>query len=216
MTAVKLPQFANFIIMPEPTQQRSRQALKRLLAAGEQLLAQNQFEQAGVALIAQQAESSVGTFYRLLGDKDTLLQLLLQNFFQNSITTIQTLTDLKPWSRLPLEHFVQSLVQTLADLYQGRRGVLRALILKASQDIEFRNNVHQLNEFIAKAVVNILAEHLKEMHHPKPTKAMQVIVHVLLGALNQHTVTGNLGYLTDDEVKEELARVVIAYLDIYS
>ncbi|MFC6978716.1 TetR/AcrR family transcriptional regulator [Microbulbifer taiwanensis] len=68
--------------MPEPNQARSRQALERLLAAGEKLLADNQFEEASVAEIARLAESSVGTFYRLLGDKDTLSLLLLQRFMQ--------------------------------------------------------------------------------------------------------------------------------------
>ena len=73
--------FPQMIVPPEPMQERSRQAFERLLQVGEQLLAENRFDEIGVADLAKLAETSVGTFYRLLKDKDTLSRLLLQRFF---------------------------------------------------------------------------------------------------------------------------------------
>ena len=179
--------FTQLTALPEPTQRRSQQALQRLLDAGEQLLASNAFEEASVTQIAELADSSVGTFYRVLGDKDTLSLLLLQRFFQSTVGLV----------------------------YQGRRGVLRALILRASRDAVFRDKVHQLNEYIAVRIVAVFQHHQREVHHPQPRKAMQAAVHIVLGALNQHTITGNLGHLSSNEVAEELSRILLAYLDIH-
>lgn len=210
-----IPDFITFIRPPEPTQQRSREALDRLLLAGEKLLAENAFEEASVAQIAKLADSSVGTFYRVLGDKDTLSQLLLQRFFHDSVNALKQLTETTTWTDQPLQNFVYHLVTTLVNLYRGRRGVLRALILRASRDITFRDLVHQLNEYIAMSVVAVLSSHHQEVHHRAPHKAMQVAVHILLGALNQHTVTGNLGHLNDDELVQELSHIIVRYLDIH-
>jgi AcrR family transcriptional regulator len=210
------PEFTRFIFLPEPAQQRSRDALNRLLDAGEQLLAQNAFEEASVAQIAELAKSSVGTFYRILGDKDTLSKLLLQRFFLSAVSTINVLTDAEQWTTQPLQRFIQALTEQVAALYQGRRGVLRALILRASRDADFRDRVHQLNEHIAASVVRVLQAHKQEVHHPSPLKAMQAAVHILLGALNQHTVTGNLGHLSQAELVQELSRILVLYLDIHS
>lgn len=213
---LELPDFTTFISVAEPSQARSRQALDRFLAAGEQLLADNKFEEASVLQIATLAESSVGTFYRVLGDKDVLSLLLLQRFFQSKVASIISLTDVNRWQDKPLQEFVGALIESLVNIYQGRRGVLRALILRASRDVSFRDRVHQMNEFITSQVADVLQGHKAELNHPDPDKAIPASVHILLGALNQYTVTGNLGHLQRDELVTELSRIIIAYLDIRS
>lgn len=215
MIPATLLSFTQLTTLPEPTQRRSQQALQRLLDAGEQLLASNAFEEASVMQIAELASSSVGTFYRVLGDKDTLSLLLLQRFFQSTVGLVEQLTEPEQWADKPLADFVQSLTVKLVEVYQGRRGVLRALILRASRDAVFRDKVHQLNEYIAVRIVAVFQHHQREVHHPQPRKAMQAAVHIVLGALNQHTITGNLGHLSSNEVAEELSRILLAYLDIH-
>ena len=89
--------FPHMVNPPEPTQARSKQAFERLLQVGEQLLAENRFDEIGVADLAKLAETSVGTFYRLLNDKDTLSRLLLQRFFSDMVTQVEALTELHQW-----------------------------------------------------------------------------------------------------------------------
>lgn len=216
MTPLSQPDFTRLTTLPEPTQLRSQQALQRLLDAGEELLAANAFEEASVTQIAALARSSVGTFYRVLGDKDTLSLLLLQRFFHSATEVIQQLTAPGLWDEKPLADFVNTLIARLVKVYQGRRGVLRALILRSSKDSAFRDRVHQLNEYIARSIVAVFESHRSEVHHPQPAKAMQAAVHIVLGALNQHTITGNLGHLSQEEVVQELSRILLAYLDIYA
>ncbi len=204
--------FPRMIEQPEPGQARSRQALERLLLAGEKLLAENRFDEIGVAELARLAQTSVGTFYRLLGDKDTLSRLLLQRFFSDLVERIETLTELRQWDDRSLEDFIRATVAMFVSINRGREGVLRALITRSSRDAQFRERVHQINHLIAQRTVAVLASKSAAIHHPDPAQAMMVIPPVLLGILNQHTLTGSLSFLSDDALENELVRIALAYL----
>jgi len=204
--------FPQMIVPPEPTQARSKQAFERLLQVGEQLLAENRFDEIGVADLAKLAETSVGTFYRLLGDKDTLSRLLLQRFFSDMVEQVETLTELHQWEGRSLEDFIRAMVAMFVGVNGGRRGVLRALITRSSQDAQFRDRVHQINHLISQRTVAVLASKSASIRHPDPTQAMMVIPPVLLGILNQHTLTGSLSFLSASSLQEELVRVALNYL----
>ncbi|WP_116368790.1 TetR family transcriptional regulator [Parahaliea mediterranea] len=206
--------FKPLVSVPMPAQARSQQALERFLAAGEGLLAANRFEEAGVAEIAREAKSSVGTFYRLLEDKERLLLLLLQRFLMNVEQIVDEKFDPDAWAGDSLEAVAEGLVGFFVQLYRGRRGVLRALILRASRDTLVRDRIHVTNDFVSRKTAAVLQRHLSEIHHPRPEKAARFISHIVLGALNQHTVTGSLGNTSQRELVEELSRVFLSYLSL--
>ncbi len=206
--------FQPLVSVPMPSQARSQQALERFLAAGEGLLAENRFELAGIAEIAREANSSVGTFYRLLEDKDRLLLLLLQRFLMNVEQTVEESFKPEAWADQSLEEVARGLVGFFVPIYRSRRGVLRALILKASRDSTVRDRVHVTNDFVSRKTAAVLKMHSHEINHPKPEKAMRLVSHMILGALNQHTVTGGLGSISQREITEELCRLFHAYLSL--
>lgn len=207
--------FKPLVNVPTPNQARSQQALERFLAAGESLLAINRFEDAGIAEISREAKSSVGTFYRLLEDKETLSLLLLQRFILNTENEIKEKFDPSAWEDKTIQEFSQHFASIFVSVYKGRRGVLRALILRASRDTTFRDRVHVMNDFIANRTAAVLKRHLTEINHPKPNKAIITVVHLILGALNQHTITGSLGGLSQKELTDELSRVFTHYLGAF-
>ena len=204
--------FPPMIEQPEPAQARSRQALERLLLVGEQLLAENRFDEIGVAELARLGQTSVGTFYRLLGDKDRLSRMLLQRFFTDMVEQLQALTELRQWDGRSLEEFVRAMVAMFVSVNAGRQGVLRALITRSSQDAQFRDRVHQINHLISQRTVAVLASKSAAIRHPNPTQAMMVIPPVLLGILNQHTLTGSLSFLSAAALEDELVRIALNYL----
>jgi AcrR family transcriptional regulator len=212
MPAKSSPVFPLMVEVPEPGQARSRDALERLLRAGEMLMAENRFDEIGVADLAKLAHTSVGTFYRVLGDKDTLSRVLLQRFFAEMVESIEAVTEMKQWKARPLEEFIRALVSMFVSVYRGREGVLRALITRSSRDAQFRDRVHQLNHLIAQRTLAVLATKAKSMKHPNPGQAMLVVMPVILGILNQHTLTGSLAFLPDPQLEDELVRVALAYL----
>lgn len=204
--------FPPMIAPPEPAQARSREALSRLLLAGEKMFAENRFDEIGVADLARLAQTSVGTFYRLLGDKDTLSGLLLQRFFSDLVEQVEALTELHQWEQRSLEDFVRATVSMFVSINRGRQGVLRALITRSSQDALFRERVHQMNNLIAQRTVAVLASKSQAIAHPNPAQAMMVVPPVLLGILNQHTLTGSLSFLSPAALEDELVRIAMRYL----
>ena len=207
--------FHDLVDVPEPKQARSREALDRFLAAGERLLADNRYEEAGVADIAREADSSVGTFYRLLTDKETLSLLLMQRFFTEVEMVTRDSLNSEQWQGKSVSDVAEGFVDVFTDLYQGRRGSLRAMILRASKDAQFRDQVHQLNALISKQMANALRQHKAQMKHPKPELAIKTIAHMIIGILNQHTITGSLGSLSQKHLRTELIRLINQYLGVH-
>ncbi len=206
--------FNDLVSVPEPNQARSREALDRFLAAGEALLAENQYEEAGVADIAKKAESSVGTFYRLLTDKETLSLLLLQRFFTQIEALVEDTLDTEQWQGQGITDIADAFVKMFVDAYHGHAGTLRALILRASKDADFRNQVHNLNTLISARLSKLLKQRRQEITHPKPDQAIKSVTHMVLGILNQHTITGTLGGLSQRALVDELKRVFLTYLGV--
>lgn len=204
--------FPQMIEQPIPAQARSREALERLLLAGEKLFAENRFDEIGVADLARLAQTSVGTFYRLLGDKDTLSRLLLQRFFSDLVEQVEALTELRQWNGRTLEEFIRAMVVMFVSINRGRQGVLRALITRSSRDAQFRERVHQINHLISQRTIAVLASKSAAITHPNPSRAMMVLPPVLLGILNQHTLTGSLAFLPAAALEDELVRIALRYL----
>ena len=206
--------FKTLVNVAEPRQTRSREALERFLVAGERLLADNCYEEAGVAKIARAARSSVGTFYRLLADKETLSLLLLQRFFTEMEVTTESTFDPLKWQGENITQIAKTFVTLFVSLYQGRAGTLRALILMASRDPEFRTQVHQLNDLINQQLKVLLMRRKNEITHPNPNRAINSVAYMVLGILNQYTITGSLGTLSKTNLIVELTRVFVNYLGV--
>ena len=206
--------FKNLISVPEPSQARSKAALDRFLEAGEKLLAENRFEEAGVAVIAQEARSSVGSFYRLLTDKETLLLLLLHRFLNQVDDVIEETLEPTQWQDKTVTDIADTFIKALADLYKDHAGALRAVILRSSKDKAFRSKVHEFNSFISTKMEKLLRQHKSVLNHPKPERAIKSIAHIILGILNQHTLTGNLDGLSQKTLVDEIRRIFLTYLGV--
>jgi DNA-binding cell septation regulator SpoVG len=67
------------------------------------------------------------------------------------VDKVETLTELRQWEGRSLEEFIRAMVAMFVAVNTGRRGVLRALITRCSQDAQFRDKVHQINHLIRSA-----------------------------------------------------------------
>jgi AcrR family transcriptional regulator len=206
--------FKALVSVPEPNQARSREALNRFLSAGETLLADNRYEEAGIADLAREAQSSVGTFYRLLSDKETLSLLLLQRFFTEIEFLVEDTFAPQHWQGKDITDIADTFSKVFVDTYHGRAGALRATILRASKDASFREQVHAMNNLISNRMGKLLKQRRDEINHPKPEQAIKSVAHMVLGILNQHTITGTLGGLSQKALAEELKRVFLTYLGV--
>src|SRR3990167_418436 len=98
-----------------PTQARSKKALERFLNVAAELLADNRFEDTSISQIATLAESSVGTFYRLLGDKDVLLYAVHERFVEQGRSAIDSLVQDLGQRELPLNGQIEAFIRGMIE-----------------------------------------------------------------------------------------------------
>jgi AcrR family transcriptional regulator len=198
--------------IPIPRQARSRDALESLLAAGEALLEAHRYEAAPVAEIASRAGSSVGSFYRLVGDKDRLLRAIHDRFLEDSHAELERDLSVERFAGRDAAAIVRAYVATLVDIYARREGLLRALIVRSSAETDFRRRVHALNDALETRLAELLAPHRARIAHPRPREAIRFGLRVVLGALNQNTFVHSPESRDSALLVRELSRVLIAYL----
>jgi AcrR family transcriptional regulator len=197
-----------------PTQARSKKALERFLNVAAELLADNRFEDTSISQIAVLAESSVGTFYRLLGDKDVLLYAVHERFVEQGRSAIDSLVHGLSHGELPLSGQIEAFIQGMIDLFEGREGLLRALVRRSSADLQFRQRFHQLNAYIGQTFCRIALARADELRHPHPEQAADLAAHMLLASLNYLTMVGTLGVTPRKVIPGELSRLICNYLEV--
>lgn len=197
-----------------PTQARSKKALERFLNVAAELLAENRFEDTGIAQIAQLAESSVGTFYRLLGDKDVLLYAVHERFVEQGRSAIDALIEALEHSEEPLGLQIEAFIRGIVEMFEGHEGLLRALIRRSSADVKFRQRFHQLNAYIGQTLCRIVLARRDELGHPHPEQAADLAAHMLLASMNYFTMVGTLGVTPRNVIPGELSRLICNYLEV--
>lgn len=200
--------------LASPTQARSKKALERFLNVAAELLANNTFEETGISQIAQLAESSVGTFYRLLGDKDILLYAVHERFVKESQSAIDESIEALLQDDLSASERIDRFIRTLITLFAQREGLLRALIRRSSSDLQFRQRFHQLNAAIGQAFCRIVLAQPQAIRHPYPDQAADLAAHMMLASMNYYTLTGSLGMTPAESIPQELSRLVLNYLEV--
>ncbi|MDO8698212.1 MAG: TetR/AcrR family transcriptional regulator [Pseudomonas sp.] len=195
-----------------PTQARSKQALERFLNVAAEQLANNSFEETGIAQLAQLAESSVGTFYRLLGDKDVLLYAVHSRFVEQAQGIVDGLSEELKHSQLPLNQQIERFISSVIAQFEGNEGLLRALIRRSSVDLQFRQRFHHINAYISQAFCQLVLAHAAELQHPQPEQAADLAAHLLLAGMNYFTMVGTFGSTPPKVIPHELARLICSYL----
>lgn len=201
------------VLRSEPTQARSREALERFIAAGEQALIDNQFEQLSIAELAAMADSSVGTFYRLFTDKEILFHFLHERFVLHAKALVDEALDENRWEAADIADILSELVHTLARLYGKKEGLLRALIIRCSSDVGFRKDIQGVNQHISNKLTPLLVSRMQEIGHPKPTEAIAFGINVVMGTMNHHTLAG-LKNMSMKVLVRELTDVLLSYLRV--
>lgn len=193
-----------------PSQARSQAALARFIDVGAGLLADDAFEQTGIAEIALQANSSVGTFYRLIGDKEKLLRLVHTGFVVRSRAMLDAALEPESCAACTAQEVLARFADTLIKIYQGQEGLLRALIRRSSSDLEFRDRFHALNDRVGQLLADVLAPRLDGV---APERVM-FAAHALIAIMNHYTVTGSLGPIATDAISDELQTLAGSYLGL--
>jgi AcrR family transcriptional regulator len=104
-----------------PQQARSREALRKLLTAAEQVLEEVGYEECTMAAVAERAGVSVGSIYRRFEGRDQLLAVLKERMASDLEARILAALDAAPQS---LEGIVRAYIHTLAAAFSSGSAIL--------------------------------------------------------------------------------------------
>ena len=202
----------------QPLQDRSFQTMNQILDATGALLEDKLFEEISIAEIVEQAGCSVGAFYGRFKDKNSLLMALDERHFEDFDEGAQRLiADLQTGNEaLPV--VIRKVVQFLVDVYGGRPGLLRALVLYAKQhaDVSFRLRERRAWK-VYPQLHRIIRSHCEEINHPDLDFAIRfgfiqtffTASEVLLWGTRNDDFT-----IPPQKLVDELTRSYLAYLGV--
>lgn len=202
--------------------ERGRNALERLLNAGEMTLESVGLEGATVPVIAARAGMSVGNVYKRFPDKDSLFRAVYERFFTESLASNEFALDPAKWEGIPTPEVLSTLVRGMIEGYRMRRPLIRALLLYAHthSDAEFRAHAEQLRLQSLELFERLLRDRRADIGHPHPERAIRFVVMLIAHALQNAVMSEGGGISSGDflshvpETAGELSRIVIGYLRV--
>jgi len=200
-----------------PQQQRSRQTLKRLVQATQEILRQKSFDQATVAEICARAGLTVGAFYARFPDKDALLYFLAERLQGEGRMPIRTVS-LKSPAEMSLAKLVRLAVVESIKVYREHRALMRAVVLRSRSDDKMRALLNKASRRNLQWFLDFLLERKEEIGHPNPSRAVEFGLLLLVSTIREIVVHREFWpggkRFDDDELAHELTVVFLAYLQI--
>ena len=203
-----------------PQQTRSQETLDRILDAAERVLEEKSFTEATLAEIMERAGVTVGAFYRRFPDKDALLHLLDERFFQQMKQRADDLLDPAHWRGASVREILTEFARTAVDVYAAKRGVARSVFLRARVDPVIQATGRQVNAHNIERLRTLLLDPSRrnEVTHPDPERAIALGFMMFFGALRETTVFGEVWpehrQLIGENLGDEMAHLYLAYLGV--
>ncbi|HEY6219230.1 MAG TPA: TetR/AcrR family transcriptional regulator [Gemmatimonadaceae bacterium] len=200
-----------------PQQVRSRETLDRILDAAEQVLEEKAFGEATLAEIMERAGVTVGAFYRRFPDKDALLHHLDERFFADMHRRAEQVLDPARWEGAPVAGFLREFTSQAVEVYSTRRGLLRSLFLRARTDKVLQQSALKVNTHFIERLQTVLLPHRAEMDHPDPARAIELGFMMVVGALRELVVFGEIWPAPPEDMAAlpvEIARMFAGYLGL--
>lgn len=203
-----------------PQQTRSQETLDRILDAAESVLEEKSFTEATLAEIMERAGVTVGAFYRRFPDKDALLHLLDERFFQELHERGDELLDPAHWRGASAAEIIGEFARTAVEVYAAKRGVARSVFLRARVDPVIQASGRQVNAHYIERLRALLLEPSRrsEVTHPEPERAIALGFMMFFGALRETTVFGEVWpehrELIGENLGDEMARLYLSYLGV--
>jgi AcrR family transcriptional regulator len=200
-----------------PKQARSEETLYRLLDAAETLIEEKGLGDASIPEIVRRAGSSVGGFYARFQDKDALLRALEERFFEQVSARLEALADERRWADARLPEIVDACAAELVAVAGRHRNLIAAFLIRSAHDPAVREGGLRFRRRVAERITRLLVARGDEIAHPEPALAIDLGVQFAFGLMLQRAVTGEIRAagrsLTDGELRREIARNFLAYLE---
>lgn len=206
----------------EPAQARAHESMERTLDAAQQLLETVHFNELKVKEVCRRAGTSIGSFYNRFKTKEGLMQELEKRYARERSRLIADGLEGRDWSDVNLAGRVQWLSESVVRFNRESRGLVRTFRVQQLLDSGPCKDSELADRRAAFGLyTEFLLERRREIQHPDPERAVNFSFISMLTTLDQlmlfdHTMLSSLVEATDEELVEQVARQMLAYLSAAS
>lgn len=201
-----------------PRQERSEETLRAVLSATNRLLERMHFEDITIGQILELSDVSAGSFYARFRSKEDVLPHLYAEYSADLAQRMVGHVDPARWAGQKLAERIRGLMRLAVANYRERRGLLRAVALLArSRPKQVAKSALREREDQYRAAAALILECRREIRHPDPERAVPAGILMVLAACRDKVLFAEAPHpasvvLNDDELADELARALYAYL----
>lgn len=200
-----------------PCQARSQRTLARILDAAEELILETGSVAFTVAEVARRGRSSVGSLYARFSGKDALLRSVFERFVEQAEATVASALAAERWQGAPMGTIIHATVAFAVQVFEERRPLIAALILRAIDDTEMFGLAERLSVTTAEKLLVLGEQRRAEIGHPDLPVAMRFLTWSVLCSLEANALHRSAdGALDRQALIAELTRMCARYLDIAS
>ena len=191
----------------EPSQQRSRAMVERIITAGHAVLLEHGYERASTGRIAAAAGISPGSLYQYFPDKHAVLTQVIDRYTDRLRTRVSRAFVHNLSAPSPAES-VRGSVNALLDAFEANAGLIRVLYeqLPPTADTHRAEFKHRIDELVTTALL---------LHdRGRSGEPIDAIAWVLVRTVENLTIS----YVLDppplgrETVVDELTRLITGYL----
>lgn len=192
-----------------PRQARSREALRKILAAAEDVLADTGIDDFTMAVVAERAGMSVGAIYRRFEGKEQLLNAVKDRMLSRLEDDLAGALDAATGG---LRDVVQAFTRTLAD--DGAHTPVVTQLVWQSEGVHGHGRFRQALENAQRRFLDAATAHLAEVRRANPEEALVIVFRTIIAARAHRKLTWDvwpdgIGW---DRWSEEVADMALLYL----
>lgn len=208
-----------------PQQARSRESLRRMLDATENVLEKHGAEGLTIARVAREAKLSAANVYRRFRDKDALIAGVFNRFGDMNaaeLEQLETQVDPETIRKNGIRQFTQNWIHGMIQGFRHRTGLIRAAVLYAQSHphVPFVKRKSEIETMLFRRQVRYYMLWRDEIRHPDPEYAVSYAIISVALTLRELIIFGHadmfskLVPMDDDHLREELPRAFLRYLGV--
>jgi AcrR family transcriptional regulator len=204
-----------------PQQARSRESLRKLLKAAQEVLGQHGVEGATIPRIAAHAGLTPGAIYRRFKDKDALLEAVILGLLERQEERLRLGITPAAAGQIPLAVFAEQFIGSMVVSYRTNAPLLRAIrhFVQGRDHTAFARKAARFETRAFEWMIELFLSHRPEVSHPEPRLAvsmgLMMVANTLIETVVLPTDLGPLkAFLPKDDhgLKRELTRAFLSYL----
>lgn len=171
----------------KPVQRRSRLTVDQILEAAAHVFARRGYAGATTNHIAERAGVSIGSLYQYFPNKDTILVALHGRHMESSARVLQEMLEESLRETKAPEELLRRFVRQIIEMHASEPGLHHVFLYEGPRTPELTKNLHAIEDNMAHAVEQILAERggISRLH---AKHAAYLVVHVVESLAHEYVI----------------------------